>query len=145
MGRAGPSAFEAYARVLLNWYKTGRCWIRVTDENEATVESMLLHSLQDVVDPCLRDEIQKTLMIRPHKRSRSNEGRKNTTLNDTAAQEEPRIEYAASGTSERIETIKKHIAGQAMNPEKAHKMLEKIHQIREKLKSDEKDRNRKRR
>jgi hypothetical protein len=30
-----------------------------------------------------------------------------------------------------------------MNPEKAKRMLEKIHEIREKLKSDEKDRNRK--
>jgi len=143
MTRAEPSAFEAYARVLLNWYKTGRSWIHVTDENEASVEHMLLHSLKDVAEPHLRNEIQETLMITPHKQASGKGGREKLMVNDTAAKEEPPIEHAATATSERIEEIKKQIAGRAMNPEKAQRMLEKIRQIREKLKSDEKNRNRK--
>jgi heterodisulfide reductase subunit C len=56
--------FEAYARVLLNWYKNGQFWIRVTDETEAPVEHMLLQALRDVSDPQLRRDIQETLMIK---------------------------------------------------------------------------------
>ena len=144
MARVEPAAFEAYARVLLNWYKTGRYWIHVTDEIEAPVENMLLHSLKDVADPRLRNEIQETLIVSPHKRSIS-KNRKRLPANLTAAQEEPTIEYAASATSERILEIKKRITGRAMNLEKTKKMLEKIHEIREKLKNPEKNQNRKRR
>jgi hypothetical protein len=139
-----PGAFEAYAQVLLNWHKTGRYWIHVTDEIEAPVEHMLLHCLKDVADPRLRNEIQEALIISPHKRS-SSKKRNRLTINNTAVQEEPPIEHAPSARSERIEEIKKRITDRAMNPEKALRMLEKIHEIREKLKNPEKDKNRKRR
>ncbi|GEM_PF-2146367 len=142
MARVEPAAFETYARVLLNWYKTGRYWVHVTDEVEAPVEQMLLHSLKDVADPRLRNQIQETL-ISPHKRS-SHKNRKRLIVNNTAAKGEPPIEIAPSATSERIQEIKKRITGRTMNAEKAKRMLEKIHEIREKLRSDEKDRNRKR-
>lgn len=142
MTRVEPAAFEAYARVLLNWYKAGRYWVHVTDEIEAPVEQMLLLSLKDVADPRLRGEIQETLIVSPHERS-SHKNRKRSIVNNVAAQEEPPIGIAASATSERIQEIKKRITGRTMNPEKAKRMLEKIHEIREKLKSDEKDRNRK--
>jgi hypothetical protein len=144
MARVEPAAFEAYARVLLNWYKTGRFWIHVTDEIEAPVEHMLLHSLKDVADPRLRNEIQEALVISSHKRLGS-KNREKLAVNHTAAQQEPPIECAVSATSERIKEIKKQITGRAMNPEKARKMLEKIHEIREKLKNPEKDQHRKRR
>lgn len=116
----------------------------MTDEIEAPVEQMLLHSLKDVADPRLSDEIQETLIASPHERSSHKNG-KTSMVNNTAPQEELPIEIAASATSERIQEIKKRIAGRTMNPEKAKRMLEKIHEIREKLKSDEKDRNKKRR
>jgi hypothetical protein len=144
MARVEPAAFEAYARVLLNWYKTGRRWIHVTDEIEAPVEQMLLQSLKDVADPRLRGEIQETLIVTAHERS-SHKNRKGSIANNIATQEEPPMEIAASATSERIQEIKKRITGRTMNPEKAKRMLEKIHEIREKLKSDEKERNRKHR
>jgi hypothetical protein len=144
IARVKPGAFEAYAQVLLNWQKTGRYWIHVTDEIEAPVEHMLLHCLKDVADPRLRNEIQEALIISPHKRS-SSKKRNTLTVNHTAAQEEPPIEQAPSATTERIEEIKKRITDRAMNPEKALRMLEKIHEIREKLKNPEKDKNRKRR
>lgn len=66
MAKTGPEGIEAYARVLLNWYKNGKHWIHVTDENEAPVETMLLHALKEVADPQLRKEIQEALAVRPH-------------------------------------------------------------------------------
>jgi len=59
---AGPGeGFEAYARVLLEWYRSGKKWIDVTDADEAPVEPMLLEALRNVADPQLRMEIEQTL------------------------------------------------------------------------------------
>jgi len=56
---------EAYARVLLNWYKNGTWWINVTDEDEAPIEPMLLSALKEVPEPGLRKEIEDALTIKP--------------------------------------------------------------------------------
>jgi len=56
---------EAYARVLLNWYKNGTWWINVTDEDEAPIEPMPLSALKEVPDPGLRKEIEDALTIKP--------------------------------------------------------------------------------
>jgi len=59
---AGPGeGFEAYARVLLEWYRSGKKWIDVTDADEAPVEPMLLEALKDIGDPQLRREIEEAL------------------------------------------------------------------------------------
>jgi metal-sulfur cluster biosynthetic enzyme len=148
MGKARPEGlegFEAYARVLLNWYKNGQLWIRVTDETEAPVEPMLLHALKDVADPQLRRDIQKTLMIRPRKQKGKKEKRKKSAVKEKlAARQEPPAEPAAVATSEKIEDIRKKIAGHDMDAEQAQEMLEKIRRIREKLKGDKKGRNKNR-
>jgi len=52
---------EAYARVLLGWYRKGKLWMYVTDEDEAPVEPMLLEALKQVEDPELRREIEEAL------------------------------------------------------------------------------------
>lgn len=150
MGKARPEGlegFEAYARVLLDWYKNGRRWIHVTDETEAPVEPMLLHALKDVVDPQLRRDIQEALIIRPRKQTgEKDRGKKSTVKEKQVAEEAPsaRAESAASGTSRRIEEIKKQVAGQDIDAEQAQEMLENIHRIREELKSDKKGRSKKR-
>ncbi|MBS7632720.1 hypothetical protein KEJ15_03745 [Candidatus Bathyarchaeota archaeon] len=54
--------FEAYVRVLLNWYKNGKLWMYVTDEDEAPIEPMLLEALKHVMDQKLRKEIEDALM-----------------------------------------------------------------------------------
>jgi len=56
---------EAYARVLLNWYRNGKMWIDVTDEGEAPIEPMLLSALKEVADPQLRQAIEEELSIEP--------------------------------------------------------------------------------
>jgi len=62
-GRA--EGLEAYARVLLNWYKNGTWWTNVTDEDEAPIEPMLLSAMKEVPDPELRKEVEEALTIRP--------------------------------------------------------------------------------
>lgn len=53
--------FEAYVRVLLDWYRNGKLWMYVTDEDEAPIEPMLLEALKHVTDPELRREIEGAL------------------------------------------------------------------------------------
>ncbi|MGF3573519.1 MAG: hypothetical protein ACQXXG_08905 [Candidatus Bathyarchaeia archaeon] len=55
MGKS--EGLEAYARVLLEWYRSGKKWIDVTDEEEP----MLLQALRNVTDPKLRREIEAAL------------------------------------------------------------------------------------
>jgi len=62
---------EAYARVLLNWYRNGKMWIDVTDEDEAPIEPMLLSALKEVADPQLRQAIEEELSIKPVKNKSS--------------------------------------------------------------------------
>jgi hypothetical protein len=129
-----PESFEAYARVLLNWYKNRQLWIHVTEETEAPVKPMLLHALKDVADPQLREEIQETLMIKPHRLADNKDKKKKSTVKE---------ERAASGTSKRIKELKKQVPGQNIDAEQAQEMLENIHRIREELKSDNKAGNKK--
>jgi len=63
VGRA--EGLEAYARVLLNWYKNGTYWIMITDEDEAPIQPMLLSALKEVPNPELRREIEDALTIKP--------------------------------------------------------------------------------
>ena len=53
--------FEAYARVLLDWYRNGKLWMYLTDEDEVPIEPMLLEALKQVADPKLRREIEEAL------------------------------------------------------------------------------------
>ena len=55
------SGFDAYARVLLNWYERGMDFITVSDESEASVEHMLLQAVKQVTDPELRRQIEDAL------------------------------------------------------------------------------------
>jgi hypothetical protein len=66
-------------------------------------------------------------MIRPRKQTGKKERRKKSTVKEKSV---------ASGTSKRIEEVKKQVAGQEIDAEQAQKMLENIRRIREELKSD---------
>ncbi|HVP16577.1 MAG TPA: hypothetical protein VMT42_04350 [candidate division Zixibacteria bacterium] len=143
MARARSGGFEDYARVLLNWHRTGQFWIQVTDENEVSVSHMLLHALKEVADPQLREEIREALMVEPRKQAEKTDRRKKTTKKLPDKRESPSRPAQARTVSERIGDMKRQIAGREMDAAQAQKMLNKIHQIREKLKSDDKGRHRK--
>jgi len=53
--------------VLLEWYRSGKKWIDVTDEDEAPIEPMLLQALRNVADPQLRREIEAALTTKTGK------------------------------------------------------------------------------
>jgi hypothetical protein len=143
MARARSGGFEDYARVLINWHRTGQYWIHVTAENEVSVEHMLLQALKEVADPQLRREIRETLMAEPRRQAEKIERRKKTMKKPAARGESPSRPAQATTVSERIGDMKRQIVGREMDAEQAQKMLDKIHQIREKLKSDDKGRRRK--
>jgi hypothetical protein len=58
--------FEAYARVLLDWYLHRKFWLTLRtsgDEDEdVPVETLLLDALKVVVDPDLRGRIEEALI-----------------------------------------------------------------------------------
>jgi hypothetical protein len=53
--------FDAYARVLLDWYERGRDFIMVSDDSEAPAEHILLQAVKQVADPRLRRQIEDAL------------------------------------------------------------------------------------
>jgi hypothetical protein len=67
MAKARADGFEAYARVLLDWYTHEKFWFQV-GENETSVETLLLDSLKVVNDPELRRRIEEALVAQQRKR-----------------------------------------------------------------------------
>lgn len=59
----GSEGYEAYARVLLSWYREGRQWMD-TDDDEVSIEPMLLETLKHVADSELRKDIETALIER---------------------------------------------------------------------------------
>jgi len=134
--------FEDYARVLLNWYKNGQYWSPVTEENNVSVEHLLLNALNDVADVQLRKKISDALMCESRKLQEE-------MSKEIEWVESPEVEESFSPpeqvptTLERIENIKKQLAVRKISSEQARLMLEKIHEIRVKLREEAKDRHRK--
>ena len=64
--------FEAYVRVLLEWYKNGKVWLDVTDEDEEPIEPMLLEALKLVANCNLRQEIEEALTKTAKKKQSEN-------------------------------------------------------------------------
>lgn len=62
MEAAGKAeGFEAYVRVLLEWYKNGKLWMYITDEDATPIEPILLEALKLVANCKLRQEIEEAL------------------------------------------------------------------------------------
>ncbi len=59
--------FEAYARVLLDWYQHGRYFFPVSGSERLSVEGLLLNVLKDVGDPGLRGRIEEALALQPQR------------------------------------------------------------------------------
>ena len=63
VAKARAEGFEAYARVLLDWYAHEKYWISSGDD-EVSVEALLLDSLKMVADSNLRRQIEETLIVK---------------------------------------------------------------------------------
>ena len=135
--------FEDYVRVLLDWYKNGQYWTQVTDENPVSVEHLLLDALKELPDEQLRKEVREALVYKPRGR------KKKATEEPKAEKEAVELEdsFDPSGqtctVTERIDRVKSQLAGRTLDPEQARRMLEKIHEIRQKLRDDGKERRKK--
>jgi len=60
--KAHVEGFDAYARVLLDWYMHGKRFFHATGEDAAPVEGLLLESLKVVADSELRQRIEEALI-----------------------------------------------------------------------------------
>lgn len=69
---AKAEVFEAYVRVLLGWYKNGKLWMCITDEDEMPIEPMLLEALKMVGNCKLRQEIEEALTKTVQKKQSEN-------------------------------------------------------------------------
>ncbi len=67
VAKARADGFEAYARVLLDWYTHEKFWFNVGGE-ETSVEALLLEALKVVADPELRRRIEEALVAQQRKR-----------------------------------------------------------------------------
>jgi len=67
VAKARADGFEAYARVLLDWYTHEKFWFQV-GEDETSVETLLLDSLKVVNDPELRRRIEEALVAQQRRR-----------------------------------------------------------------------------
>ena len=138
MAKARIQGSEAYARVLLSWYKDGKHLISVSDEGEAYVETLLLHALMDVADPRLRRSIEEALKMGPGKQAEDKGG-----AGKIIAEEEPAPKPempAESPETAYLETRgknEKQDADQEIDPEQAQKILDEIRKMRKNLKNDE--------
>ena len=61
VAKARAEGFDAYARVLLDWYTHEKYWFSVGDD-DVSVEALLLDSLKMVADSDLRRQIEETLI-----------------------------------------------------------------------------------
>jgi hypothetical protein len=67
VAKARAEGFEAYARVLLDWYTHEKFWFHVGEE-DVSVEGLLLEALKLVADPELRRQIEEALIANQRKR-----------------------------------------------------------------------------
>ncbi len=64
MAKARAEGFEAYARVLLDWYTHEKYFFNAMGEDYAPVEGLLLEALKAVTDLELRRRIEEALVDR---------------------------------------------------------------------------------
>jgi hypothetical protein len=138
MTKARIQGSEAYARVLLDWYKNGKVLVSVSDEGEAYVETLLLQALMDVADPQLRREMQEALVKGPGKQADGKDGNREMIAEEgPATKSELLAESEATENSERIEETEDQVTNNEVSPEEAQKIIENIREMRRNLKADE--------
>ena len=143
LSKARSEGLEDYARVLLNWQRRGQYWVRVTAENEVSVEHLLLNVLKEVPDPQLRKEIREALMYEPRRRQKKTGKQRKAVEKSVEPEESFSPPQQVRTAVDRIDDMKRQVAGREISPEQRRKVLEKIHEIREKLGDHEKDRRKK--
>jgi len=66
--KAHVEGFDAYARVLLDWYTHGKRYFNAAGQDQASVEGLLLEALKVVADSELRQQIEEALIATQRER-----------------------------------------------------------------------------
>ncbi len=66
--KAHVEGFDAYARVLLDWYMHGKRYFNSAGEDQASVEGLLLEALKVVSDSELLQRIEEALITAQRQR-----------------------------------------------------------------------------
>lgn len=115
--------FEAYARVLLDWYTHGKYWFStVDDDDDAPVEPLLLEALKVVTDAGLRLRIENALVA--NQRRRYNE-EKGVAEVEKGVSEEPKVD----GETEKAEGYESAKA-EGSYDEKVQEKLDELKRLR---------------
>jgi hypothetical protein len=136
-----PEGLDAYATVLLNWYKSGVSSVDPASENDVPVRVLLLNSLKEVADPQLREQIKRVLIEKTRRQmEREPKEERSTEVSSEASQ----VTYSrgTSPAEERLENLQKRIAGHSIDLEKGEELLKQIRETRERLKEKNKPRKR---
>jgi hypothetical protein len=121
VAKARAEGFDAYARVLLDWYTHGKYWFSVGDDDDVSVEALLLDSLKVVTDAELRRRIEKALVADQRKRYNKEEGASEVEKDSS---EEPEADIE----NEKVEDSESVKAKEA-NVEKAEEILKEIKRL----------------
>ena len=122
MAKARAEGFEAYARVLLDWYTHEKFWFQVGEDEEASVEALLLDSLKVVADSELRRRIEEALVAQQRKRYLEKRG--GSEVEKTGV-EMPKVD----GGTKRVEDSK-NVKGEESNTEKIQEKLNEVKRLR---------------
>ena len=121
VAKARAEGFEAYARVLLDWFTHEKFWFHVGEE-DVSVEGLLLEALKLVADPELRRQIEEALIA--NQRKRYLEKRWGSRVEKTGV-EEPEV----GGGPEKAE-VSENVKGEESNIEKIQEKLNELKKLK---------------
>ncbi len=122
VARARAEGFDAYARVLLDWYTHEKFWFNAGGEEEASVEALLLNSLKVVADQELRRRIEETLVVQQRKRYLEKRG---AAEDEKTGVEEPNVD----GKTEKAEDSK-NVKGEESSMENIQEKLNELKRLK---------------
>ncbi len=121
VAKTRAEGFEAYARVLLDWYTHEKFWFPVMGD-EAPVEPLLLDALKVVTDPELRRRIEEALVAQQRRRYLEKRG---VSEVEKTGSEEPKVD----GETEKAEDSE-NVKAKEVNVEKLQEKLNEVKRLR---------------
>jgi hypothetical protein len=116
--KSRSEGYDAYARVLLDWFTHGKFWLDVSGE-DVSVESLLLETLKSVADSELRRRIEEALIAK----------QRETYLKQKRT--EKQSDNGSKGTGEAATAdASKDVGSEEANDEKVDEILEKLKKLK---------------
>ena len=116
--KSRSEGYDAYARVLLDWFIHGKFWLDVAGD-DVSVESLLLEALKLVADVELRRRIEEALIAKQREIYLKQKGTEKQSDNEPKGAGEA---VAADGSGD--------VGGEEANNEKVDEILEKLKKLK---------------